>query len=77
MAQQTQATIIAIPKNVIHDDDKIRIEKLFPKKTIKILSVFQLVNAALAAIFQVSWHFFLFGVILSITPKNGQLFDSS
>ena len=51
----TQAPVVlTIPQNGINQAKKDRISKLFPKRTILILSITQLICAALSAILQVS-----------------------
>ena len=53
----TQAPVVlTIPQNGTNQAKKDRISKLFPKRTILILSSTQLICAALSAILQVSNH---------------------
>ena len=47
--------ILTIPQNGDNQSNKDRISKLFPKRTILILSFTQLICAALAAILQVNF----------------------
>merc|ERR1712018_510964 len=51
---QAQATIITLPMSTLNESEKMRIEKLFPRKTIKTVSIIQLVCGAIAAISQLA-----------------------
>ena len=53
-AVPTSAPIyLTIPQNVNQQSDRDRIEKLFPKKTMSVCSILQLICAGLAALTQV------------------------